>query len=165
MNSLDPDGSRRSLFEKSSKTCLPIGSVLEVEMWDDPPDNTSFQTFAGHMIAVRRRGIDTSFRLRSIVSRIGVEQVFKLFATNIKTIRIVHRGALRGRRYKRAKLFFTRKLGTRNTLGSVENVVKKAKQAEWEAKAEMERLLEKKGKGKAAAKDNTDASKQKQKKK
>jgi ribosomal protein L19 len=142
---LDPNSSRRALFDKNSKSCLPIGSVVEIETWDDYPTKSTFQSFAGHMIAVRRRGIDTSFRLRTVISRLGVEQVFKLYSPNIKAIRILHRGAVRGKRYKRAKLFFTRTPGTRNTLGGVENVLRKARTAEREVKAERERLLAKKG--------------------
>jgi large subunit ribosomal protein L19 len=142
---LDPKKSRRALFDKSSKLCLPIGSVLEVETWDDYPANTTFQSFSGHMIGVRRRGIDTAFRLRTVISRVGVEQVYRLFSPNIKAIRVLHRGAARGKRYKRAKLYFTRKPGTRNTLGGVENVLRKARAAEAEAKAERDTLLKKKG--------------------
>lgn len=145
MNLLDPNSSRRALFDKSSKTCLPIGSVVEVETWDDYPANTTFQSFSGHMIAVRRHGIDTSFRLRTVILRLGVEQVFRLFSPTIKALRVVHRGAVRGKEYKRAKLFFTRTPGTRNTLGGVENVLRKARIAEDEAKAEREELLAKKG--------------------
>jgi large subunit ribosomal protein L19 len=145
MDILDPKKSRRALFDKSSKLCLPIGSVLEVETWDDYPANTTFQSFSGHMIGVRRRGIDTAFRLRTVISRVGVEQVYRLFSPNIKAIRVLHRGAARGKRYKRAKLYFTRKPGTRNTLGGVENVLRKARAAEAEAKAERDTLLKKKG--------------------
>jgi ribosomal protein L19 len=97
------------------------------------------------MIVVHRHGIDTSFRLRTVISRLGVEQVFKLFSPNIKAVRVLHRGAVRGKWYKRAKLFFTRTPGTRNTLGGVENVLWKARIAEAEAKAEQEMLLAKKG--------------------
>ena len=159
MTLLDPQGHRRALFDKHSKSCLPIGSVLEIETWDDYPTKTTYTSFAGHMISTRRRGIDTSFRLRSIISRIGVEQVFKLFAPSIKTIRVVHRGALRGRPYKRAKLYFTREPATRNTLGAVDHVVRKARIAEREAKAETERMLARKGRGKV--KDTEVSSKKK----
>lgn len=144
MDLLDPHKARRELFDKSSKSCLPIGSVVEVEIWGDYPANTTVQSFSGHMIAVRRRGIDTSFRLRTVVSRVGVEQVYKLFSPNIKAIRVLHRGAVRGKRYRRAKLYFTRKPGTRNTLGGVEGVLRKARALEAEVKAEQERLLAKK---------------------
>jgi large subunit ribosomal protein L19 len=143
---LDPKSSRRALFNQNSKSCLPIGSVVEIETWEDYPANTTYQSFAGHMIAIRRRGIDTSFRLRTVLSRVGVEQVFKLFQPNIKAIRVLFRGAVRGRRYKRAKLYFTRTPGTRNTLGGVEGVAKKARIIEKEAKDEQERILAKKGK-------------------
>ena len=145
MDLLDPKKSRRALFDKSSKLCLPVGSVLEIETWDDYPANTTFQSFSGHMIGVRRRGIDTAFRLRTVISRVGVEQVYRLFSPNIKAIRVLHRGAARGKRYKRAKLYFTRKPGTRNTLGGVESVLRKARAAEAEAKSEREKLLKKKG--------------------
>lgn len=97
------------------------------------------------MIAIRRRGIDTSFRLRTVVGRIGVEQVYKLFAPNIKAIRVLHRGAVRGKKYRKAKLYFTREPGTRNTLGGVEGVARLARQIEREAKEERERELKKKG--------------------
>lgn len=145
MDLLDPHQDRRSLFSKNSPLCLPPGSVLEVETWDDYPQNTTFQSFSGHMIAVRRRGIDTAFRLRTVISRVGVEQVYRLFSPNIKAIRVLHRGAARGKPYRRAKLFFTREPGTRNTLGGVEGVVRKARAAEAEAKAEREKLLKKRG--------------------
>lgn len=115
------------------------------------------------MIAVRRRGIDTSFRLRTVISRVGVEQVFRLFSPNIKAIRVLHRGAVRGKPYKRAKLYFTREPGTRNTLGGVESVLRKARAAENEAKAERERLLAKKGGASAQPATETKAPKKKRK--
>jgi large subunit ribosomal protein L19 len=145
MDLLDPQNHRRALFDKNSKSCLPPGSVIEVETWDDYPNNTTFQSFSGHMIAVRRRGIDTAFRLRTAIARVGVEQVYRLFSPNIKAIRVLHRGPVRGRRYRRAKLFFTRTPGTRNTLGGVEGVLRMARAAESEAKARRELFLKKKG--------------------
>ena len=75
-----------------------------------------------------------------------MEQLYRLFSPNIKAIRVLHRGAVRGRPYKKAKLYFTREVGTRNTLGGVESVVRKARAAEAQAKAERELMLAKKGK-------------------
>jgi ribosomal protein L19 len=141
IKALDPHGTRAALFDKNAKSCLPIGSVLEVEMWDDFPAKTTFKSFAGHIIAVRRRGMDTSFRLRSIIQRLGVEQVFRLYSPTIKSIRIINRGALRGKRYKKAKIYYTREPNTRNTLGPVDAVVKQARLAEASVKAERESLL------------------------
>jgi len=145
MDLFDPKKSRRALFDVGSERRLPIGSVLEVETWDDYPTNTTFQSFAGHMIAIRKRGIDTAFRLRTVVQRVGVEQVFRLFSPNIKAIRVVHRGALRGRRYRRAKLYFTREPATRNTLDGVEGVIRKVRAEEAKAKQEREQRLAKRG--------------------
>lgn len=142
MDHLDPTKARRALFDKHSPTCLPIGSVLEVETWDNYPDKATFDSFSGHMIAVRRRGLDTSFRLRTVVSRLGIERVFKLFAPNIKAIKVIHRGALRGKPYRRAKLYYTREPSTKNTLGGVEGVVRLVKASEARAASERREAAE-----------------------
>jgi large subunit ribosomal protein L19 len=92
------------------------------------------------MIAVRRQGIDTSFRLRAVIQRLGIEQVFKLYNPNIKVIRVIHRGALRGRWYRQAKLYYMREPGKRNMLGGVEAVVKKSRRREAAARAERRKL-------------------------
>ena len=110
--------------------------------WEDYPNRTTTSSFAGHLIAVRRRGIDTSFRLRTVIQRIGVEQVFKLFNPNIRKVRVLHRGPLRGKRYRRAKLYYTRKPGTKNTLGGVEDAVRKARKLAADIRAKKARLLD-----------------------
>jgi large subunit ribosomal protein L19 len=42
-------------------------------------------------MGMRRRGVDTSFRLRNVVNRLGVEQVYKVCSPMIKEIKVVRR--------------------------------------------------------------------------
>jgi len=42
-------------------------------------------------MGMRRRGVDTSFRLRNIVNKVGVEMSFKVCSPMIKEIRVVRR--------------------------------------------------------------------------
>jgi len=42
-------------------------------------------------MGMRRRGVDTSFRLRNVVNKTGVEQVFKVCSPMIKEIKVVRR--------------------------------------------------------------------------
>lgn len=63
------------------------------------------QPFAGVLIDIRRRGVDTGFLLRGQVTRIGVEVWFKLYSPNIEGIDVVQRSVKRARR---AKLYYMR---------------------------------------------------------
>lgn len=108
----DPDGSLTALFARKSFDTVPAGSVLIVETWNDA-SRTTFSTFAGALIAIRRRHTSTSFVLRNIVNRTGVEVRFNLYSPLIKDIKVVQRavgnkkdGQLR--RARRAKLYFVR---------------------------------------------------------
>ena len=80
-------------------------------------------------------------------------------------MRVLHRGAVRGKPYRRAKLYFTREPGTRNTLGGVEGVTRKARAVEREAKAERERLLAKKAGAAGGEAETTKQTKPAKKKK
>ncbi len=42
-------------------------------------------------MGMRRRGVDTSFRLRNIVNKVGVEMSFKVCSPMIKEIKVVRR--------------------------------------------------------------------------
>lgn len=76
---------------------------------------TNFSTFAGIVMAIRRRGVSTSFRLRNLVQKLGVEMVFRIYSPLLKDIRVIQRatagkdkkaGGLR--RTRRAKLYYLR---------------------------------------------------------
>jgi len=82
------------------------GSVLTVTLGHAP------NTFSGVLMSVRRRGLDTSFVLRNVLNRTGVEMQFFVNSPHLRNIKILQRagggGGKAGRRMRRAKLFYLR---------------------------------------------------------
>jgi large subunit ribosomal protein L19 len=95
-----------TFFSRRHPLRLLPGSVLTVTMTHAPT------TFSGVLLSVRRRGLDTSFLLRNVVQRTGVEMQFFANSPHLKDITVVQRagggGGREGRRSKRAKLFYLR---------------------------------------------------------
>ncbi|KAG8910598.1 hypothetical protein FRC01_006242 [Tulasnella sp. 417] len=95
-----------TLFNRSHPDRLLPGSVLSVTMQHAPTN------FSGVLIGVRYKGPDTSFTLRNIIQRTGVEMTFMVCSPALKDIKVVHRagggGGRQGRRIRRAKLFYLR---------------------------------------------------------
>ncbi|EIN10684.1 hypothetical protein PUNSTDRAFT_84940 [Punctularia strigosozonata HHB-11173 SS5] len=93
-------------FSRRSPERLLPGSVLTVTQEHAPT------SFSGVLISVRRRGPDTSFVLRNVVQRVGVEMQFYVNSPHLKDIKVVQRagggGGKEGRRMRRAKLFYLR---------------------------------------------------------
>lgn len=90
----------RKLFSKQSPERLYAGSVLTVTMEHAPG------TFTGVLLAIRRRGPDSSFVLRNVIQRTGVEMQIFPNSPHIKDIKVVQKPP--GGRMKRAKLFYLR---------------------------------------------------------
>ena len=67
------------------------------------------QKFEGVVLSKRGSGINSTFIVRKISSGIGVERIFPLHSPSIESIRVVRRGKVR-----RAKLYYLRKLKTKN---------------------------------------------------
>ncbi|KAF7776372.1 hypothetical protein Agabi119p4_4765 [Agaricus bisporus var. burnettii] len=88
------------LFSRRSPKQLMPGSVVTVTLEHAPT------TFTGVLIAIRRRGIDTSFVLRNIVQRTGVEMQFFVNSPHVKEIKLEQKPP-KGR-MRRAKLFYLR---------------------------------------------------------
>lgn len=123
MRETDPDHAKWSLFKNKAPTQIPIGSILSVDMWNNATAKQSFTTISGVLMAVHRRGASTTFRLRTLVEKLGVEQVIPLFSPALKDIHVVKRAlgpkstieerrALAQtpfRRFRRAKLYMIRK--------------------------------------------------------
>lgn len=110
----DPQSRLTSLFSRSSKERITPGSVLLVETYSNAT-KTATSSFSGVLIAIRRRGLSTSFVLRNIVSKLGVEIRFNLYSPLLKDIKVIQRatagkndkkGGLR--RARRAKLYYLR---------------------------------------------------------
>ncbi|KAJ1955511.1 hypothetical protein IWQ62_005514 [Dispira parvispora] len=80
------------------------GDIVMVETLNSKTSNTT-STFVGLCIGIFRRGIDTSFTLRNIVMKVGVEMSFKVYSPMVKNIKILEKS----RGYHRAKLYYMRK--------------------------------------------------------
>lgn len=82
------------------------GSVLNVGLGHTPTN------FTGVLLSVRRRGLDTSFVLRNVINRTGVEMQFFVCSPHVKSIRIIQRAVTKsskgGPKIRRAKLFYLR---------------------------------------------------------
>ena len=96
-----------TLFSRSHPDCVRPGSVLTVSLTHAPT------SFSGVLISVRRRGPDTSFVLRNVVQRTGVEMQFFVNSPHLKEIVVVSkasRGQGKKKRevFKKAKLFYLR---------------------------------------------------------
>lgn len=95
-----------TLFSRRHPNRLLPGSVLTVTLAHAPT------SFSGVLISIRRRGPDTSFVLRNVVQRTGVEMQFFVNSPHLKEIKVIQRagggGGKEGRRMRRAKLFYLR---------------------------------------------------------
>ena len=89
-----------ALFSRRSPNCLQPGSVVTVTLEHAPT------TFTGVLLAVRRRGPDTSFIVRNIIQRTGVEMQFYVASPHLKDIKLVKKPP-KGR-MRRAKLYYLR---------------------------------------------------------
>lgn len=133
-----------NLFSRRSKTRVLPGSVVTVTSYTSLPTTAnpspSTNTFSGVLIGIRRRhqGQDHSIRLRNLVGRTGVEQVYKVWSPMIKNIKVVSAAATSGppvynkdgteklgarkkpalRAAKRAKMYFVRDQPNRSVLVS-----------------------------------------------
>ncbi|PLW33776.1 hypothetical protein PCANC_16264 [Puccinia coronata f. sp. avenae] len=105
-----------NFFRKNHPDSVRPLSIIRVESYTNAARTTS-NVFTGVLMAVRRRGTETSFRLRTILERVGVEMKFSVFSPVIKNISVIKRagdlaGAINGkpviRKPRRAKLFYLR---------------------------------------------------------
>lgn len=124
----DPGNRLTKLFDRKSAHRIPPGSVLIVESWTSPL-KTNFSSFSGVLIAVRRRGVSTSFVLRNLVQKLGVEMRFNLYSPLLKDVRVIQKAEAgkndksgKLRRTRRAKLYYLRKDDRR--LAGIGNVIK-----------------------------------------
>ncbi|KTW29778.1 ribosomal protein L19 [Pneumocystis carinii B80] len=117
---LDPTGERTLLFSKKNSNSARPGDILQVESYNALPNKSNISIFSGYLIAVHRKGINTSFRLRNHIFKTGVEIKFNLYSPAIKSIKILLKKAIG--RVRRAKLYYLRQL--KHNPGPVENLLK-----------------------------------------
>lgn len=90
-------------FSRRHPDRLLPGSVLTVTTEHAPG------VFSGVLISIRRRGPDTSFVLRNVVQRTGIEMQFFVNSPHLKDIQVRQvAGGRRATKQRRAKLFFLR---------------------------------------------------------
>jgi large subunit ribosomal protein L19 len=103
-----------TLFSRRHPDRLVPGSILTVTLTHAPT------TFSGVLISLRRRGPDTSFVLRNVVQRTGVEMQFFVNSPHLQEIQVVRRpGMGTEKRIKHAKLFYLRDYPGKMTAASV----------------------------------------------
>lgn len=97
----------RTLFSRHSPNRLLPGSIVKVDLEHSP------DTFTGVLLAIRRRGPDTSFLLRNIIHRTAVEMQFFVGSPHVKKIQVLQKankgtGSTGAKRIRRAKLYYLR---------------------------------------------------------
>ncbi|KAJ3729078.1 translation protein SH3-like domain-containing protein [Lentinula guzmanii] len=90
----------RELFGRHSTKRIYPGSIVGVMLEHAP------FSFTGVVLAIRRRGIDTSMVLRNVIQRTGVEMQLFVNSPHVKNIKVIQKPP-KGR-MKRAKLYYLR---------------------------------------------------------
>src|ERR1700712_688751 len=81
------------------------GDTVVVQVKVIEGDRERVQAYEGVVIAIKNRGINSSFTVRKISHGEGVERVFQTYSPSISDISIKRRGSVR-----RAKLYYLRDL-------------------------------------------------------
>lgn len=97
-------------IEKLTAAGKPIpefkaGDTLAVNVRISEGKTERIQRFEGVCIAVKNRGLNSSFIVRKISHGESVERIFPLYSPKIESIKVVRRGIVR-----RAKLYYMRNL-------------------------------------------------------
>lgn len=79
------------------------GDTVRVDVKIREGEKHRIQAFEGVVIAMRRRGLGSTFTVRKVSSGYGVERIFPLYSPIIEKIQVVRRG-----RVRRAKLYYLR---------------------------------------------------------
>lgn len=94
----------KKLLEGKDIPNFDAGDTVRVHVKVVEGERERVQPFEGVVIGRKRRGINSSFRVRKISHGEGVERVFPLMSPNIR-IEVVRRGVVR-----RAKIYYLRNL-------------------------------------------------------
>ncbi|MEW6365566.1 MAG: 50S ribosomal protein L19 [Acidobacteriota bacterium] len=81
------------------------GDTVKVHVKVKEGEKERIQAFEGVVIARRRAGLSSTFTVRKVSFRVGVERIFPLYSPNIDKIDVIKRGA-----GKRARYYYLRKL-------------------------------------------------------
>ncbi|KAH7426617.1 hypothetical protein KP509_10G009000 [Ceratopteris richardii] len=81
---------------------LRPGDVVQLKV-EVPENKRRVSTFRGIVMAIRRSGIASTFRIRRFLAGVGVELLYPLYSPNIKELKV-----LEHRRVRRNKLYYMR---------------------------------------------------------
>ena len=81
------------------------GDTVEVKVKVKEGDRERLQAYEGVVIAVKNRGLNSSFTVRKVAHGEGVERVFQTYSPQVAEIAVKRRGDVR-----RAKLYYLRDL-------------------------------------------------------
>lgn len=88
---------------KSEITDFAIGDTVKVSVKIIEGTTERIQAFTGVVIARTGSGIQESFKVRRVISGMGVERTFPIHSPRLASIEVVRQGKVR-----RAKLFYLR---------------------------------------------------------
>ncbi|KAK1363167.1 50S ribosomal protein L19, chloroplastic [Heracleum sosnowskyi] len=78
------------------------GYIIQLKV-ETPENKRRVSTLKGIVIARRNAGLNTTIRLRRLITGIGVESLFPLYSPNIKEIKVLDK-----KKVRRAKLYYLR---------------------------------------------------------
>lgn len=79
------------------------GDTIEIKIWVAEGIKKRLQVFEGIVIAIRNRGLNSSFTVRKFSNGEGIERIFQRYSPIINSIIITRYGAVR-----KAKLYYLR---------------------------------------------------------
>lgn len=79
------------------------GDTLEIKTWVVEGSKKRLQSFEGIVIAIKNRGLNSSFTIRKTSQGLGIERVFQTYSPVINNIIIKRHGAVR-----KSKLYYLR---------------------------------------------------------
>lgn len=88
---------------KKNKYDFTVGDTVRIMVRVVEGTKEREQAFQGVVIKQKGGGATETFTVRKISSGVGVERVFPMHSPNIKSVKVVRRGAVR-----RAKLYYLR---------------------------------------------------------
>ena len=97
-----------SQLKENRKIDFAPGDTVAVKVKGKEGDRERLQTFQGVVIALRKRGLNSSLTVRKISNGEGVERVFQLHSNLVDSIDCLRKGDVR-----RSKLYYLRNLSGR----------------------------------------------------
>lgn len=123
---LNTEAVEQSIKSKPEVWNVPfkVGDAVELQVLDDGgaanPNNKKLDVIRGVVLGRENKGMDTSIYLKDVLYGEHVERKIKLHSPMVKTLKVleegfINRGKKKGKRIKRAKLYYLRERGLEET--------------------------------------------------